>query len=150
VIRRLESRDVEAWAAMRARLWPHADAEDLLREAYAFVEDEAASFLDAVFIAEDDAAQPLGFLELSIRDFADGCDSAPVPHIEGWFVEPQARGQDLGAGLMDAAETWSVDHGFVELASDTEVENVASQNAHAACGFEETERLVKFRKVLAS
>jgi aminoglycoside 6'-N-acetyltransferase I len=148
VIRPLEPRDVEAWAAMRARLWPHADAEDLLREAYAFVEDEAASFPDAVFIAEDDTVLPVGFLELSVRDFADGCDSAPVPHIEGWYVEPPARGLALGADLMRAAEAWSIERGFTELASDTEVENVASQNAHAACGFEETERLVKFRKPL--
>jgi aminoglycoside 6'-N-acetyltransferase I len=148
VIRPLETRDVEAWAAMRARLWPHADTEDLLREAYAFVEDEAASFLAAVFVAEDDVAGLLGFLELSIRDFADGCDTAPVPHIEGWFVEPSARGQALGVNLMRAAEAWSIERGFTELASDTEVENVASQNAHAACGFEETERLVKFRKPL--
>lgn len=148
MIRPLETRDVEVWAAMRARLWPHADAEDLLREAYAFIEDEAASFLDAVFIAEDDTARPAGFLELSVRDFADGCDSAPVPHVEGWYIEPPARGLALGADLMHAAETWSVERGFSELASDTEVENVASQNAHAACGFEETERLVKFRKSL--
>lgn len=148
MIRPLETRDVEVWAAMRARLWPHADAEDLLREAYAFIEDEAASFLDAVFIAEDDTARPVGFLELSVRDFADGCDSAPVPHVEGWYIEPPARGLALGADLMHAAETWSVERGFSELASDTEVENVASQNAHAACGFEETERLVKFRKSL--
>ncbi len=148
MIRPLETRDVEVWAAMRARLWPHADAEDLLREAYAFIEDEAASFLDAAFIAEDDTARPVGFLELSVRDFADGCDSAPVPHVEGWYIEPPARGLALGADLMHAAETWSVERGFSELASDTEVENVASQNAHAACGFEETERLVKFRKSL--
>jgi aminoglycoside 6'-N-acetyltransferase I len=90
----------------------------------------------------------VGFLELSVRDFADGCDSAPVPHVEGWYIEPPARGLALGADLMHAAETWSVERGFSELASDTEVENVASQNAHAACGFEETERLVKFRKSL--
>jgi aminoglycoside 6'-N-acetyltransferase I len=148
VIRPLESRDVDAWAAMRAQLWPHADAEDLANEAYAFIEDEAASFLDAVFVAENGAALPVGFLELSIRDFADGCDTAPVPHIEGWFVEPDARGQDLGSGLMLAAEEWSRERGFTELASDTEVENVDSRSAHEACGFEETERLVKFRKVL--
>ena len=49
---------------------------------------------------------------------------------------------------MRAAEAWSRERDFTELASDTEVENLDSQNAHAACGFEETERLVKFRKVL--
>jgi aminoglycoside 6'-N-acetyltransferase I len=148
MIRPVEAGDVEAWAAMRGRLWPHADAGDLLREANAFVAGDPGTIVDAAFVAEDDARAPLGFIELSIRDFADGCDSAPIPHIEGWYVEPPARGRGLGAELMRAAEAWSRERGFIELASDTEVENVASRGAHAACGFEETERLVKFRKAL--
>ena len=72
-----------------------------------------------------------------------------MPHVEGWFVEAHARQHGYGSGLMRAAEAWAREGGFTELASDTEVENAASQDAHARCGFEETERLVKFRKILA-
>ena len=49
---------------------------------------------------------------------------------------------------MEAAELWARGQGFSEIASDTEVHNGASQRAHEACGFEEVERLIKFRKAL--
>jgi aminoglycoside 6'-N-acetyltransferase I len=147
-IRPLQSRNVQPWATLRGALWPEADGADLLREANAFASGASESLVDAVFVAEDDALQTIGFVELSIRDFADGCDSMPIPHIEGWYVEPSARGQGVGTALMHAAEAWARERGFTEIASDTEVENVPSQRAHAALGYEETERLVKFRKSL--
>jgi aminoglycoside 6'-N-acetyltransferase I len=147
-IRPLEISGVQAWARLRGALWPEADAADLLREANAFASGAPESHVDAVFVAQDQALQSIGFVELSIRDFADGCDSMPIPHIEGWYVEPTVRGQGVGAALMHAAEAWARERGFTEIASDTEVENVASQRAHAALGYEETERLVKFRKAL--
>jgi aminoglycoside 6'-N-acetyltransferase I len=133
---------------MRARLWPQADAAELAGEARAFAADPALSMLDAVFIAVDEDARPAGFLELCLRAFSDGCDSMPVPHVEGWYVDPTARRRGLGRALMQAAEAWARARGFSELASDSELHNVASHEAHDACGFEEVERLVKFRKVL--
>jgi aminoglycoside 6'-N-acetyltransferase I len=140
--------DAAAWATMRARLWPDADAAEMQREADALSTGARQAVLEAVFLAEDDSARPLGFIELSIRAFADGCESRPVPHVEGWYVEPSARRTGIARSLVTAAEDWARALGFTELASDTEVENVASQRAHASCGFAETERLVKFRKRL--
>jgi aminoglycoside 6'-N-acetyltransferase I len=49
---------------------------------------------------------------------------------------------------MQAAEAWCTARGYAELASDTETHNETSQVAHARCGFEEVDRLVKFRKKL--
>jgi aminoglycoside 6'-N-acetyltransferase I len=147
-IRRIEARDAEGWAAMRTRLRPHQDAGDLARETHAFADGGAATMLDAVFLAEDGEARPLGFLELSIRAFSDG-DSMPVPHVEGWYVEAAARRRGIGRALMIAAEDWARARGFTELASDTELQNVASLKAHGGCGFEEVERLIKLRKSLA-
>ncbi len=72
----------------------------------------------------------------------------PVPHIEGWFVNESARASGVGRALMDAAEAWCSEHGYTELASDTELLNVPSQLAHEKLGFEEVDRLVKFRKKL--
>ena len=148
MIRPLEPRDVDAWAAMRHRLWPHADAGDLSNEAHTFAADANDSTIDAVFVAAAGDKPPAGFIEVSIRDFADGCDSMPIPHVEGWYVEPSVRRSGVGRELMHAAEAWARERGFTEIASDTEVENLESQNAHQRCGFEETERLVKFRKAL--
>jgi len=121
----------------------------MLREAHAFVAGSKVATLNAVFVAEGDDASLVGFIELSVRAFSDGCDSMPVPHIEGWYVEPGERGRGVGRALMRAAEEWSRTRGFTELASDSELDNDAAQLAHARCGFEEADRLVKFRKKLA-
>lgn len=147
-IRCFEAGDADAWAALRAKLWPHADGTDLAREADAFAAGAPIANVAAVFIAENEAAETTGFLELAVRPYSDGCDSMPVPHVEGWYVEPAARGTGAGRALMQSAEAWSRAHGFTELASDTEIENEASLRAHERCGFSEVERLVKLRKPL--
>jgi aminoglycoside 6'-N-acetyltransferase I len=148
VIRSIEPRDIDAWGELRARLWPHANPHELAEEARDFGAGSVVTGITAVFIAEDDAAAPIGFLELSVRAFSDGCDSMPVPHVEGWYVEPHARGKGVGRSLIDRAERWARAHEFTELASDTEIDNLASLRAHTRCGFDEAERLIKFRKSL--
>lgn len=146
MIRSFTPSDTAAWAAMRARLWPQAGAE-LRREAEQFAGGTPLPFVTAVFVAED-GRESVGFLELALRSFSDGCESMPVPHVEGWYVEPAARGKGFGRALMRAAEEWSLARGYRELASDTEIDNAASLRAHQACGFSEVERLVKLRKPL--
>ncbi len=153
MVRGAEPRDAEAWAQMRARLWPAADASELAAETRAFAAGSAPPYIAAAFVAEargplETHAALVGFLEVAIRPFSDGCDSMPVPHVEGWYVEPAARGQGVGRKLMKAAEAWACARDFRELASDTEIENLASLLAHQACGFEEVDQLRKFRKVL--
>jgi aminoglycoside 6'-N-acetyltransferase I len=148
-VRPIEARDLEAWALMRARLWPEAAPADLAGEARAFVARSPDQILAAAFIAEGRDAAPLGFIEIAVRAFSDGCLSMPVPHVEGWYVESTARGAGAGRQLLDAAEGWARARGFTELASDTEVHNEGSLRAHEACGFAEVDRLIKFRKALS-
>jgi aminoglycoside 6'-N-acetyltransferase I len=144
VIRPVTAADVGAWAAMRAALWLDADPAELRREADAFATGEKLATPHVVFIAEDES--PIGFLELSVRSYANGCDSMPVPFIEGWYVKPGARRRGVGRALILAAEDWSRERGFVEIGSDTEVANEDSIEAHERCDFAETERVVYFRK----
>ncbi len=146
-VRRAEPRDAAPWARLRALLWPEVDAAVLASEARAFVDGDAATIVAAAFVA-DDGAELLGFVEIAIRPFSDGCDSMPVPHVEGWYVEPAVRGRGVGRELLRTAEAWARARGFREIASDTEVHNEASLRAHEACGFEEVDRLIKFRKRL--
>ena len=132
---------------MRSRLWPDADRDDLERGARAFVEG-SETILDAAMVAEDEESSPVGFIEITIRAFSDGCDSMPVPHVEGWYIEESTRGRGVGRALMRAAEDWARARGFTELASDSEMDNAGAQSAHKHCGFEEVDRIVKFRKRL--
>jgi aminoglycoside 6'-N-acetyltransferase I len=44
--------------------------------------------------------------------------------------------------------TIRVAHGFREIASDVELANTISQDAHRALGYEEVERIVCYRRAL--
>lgn len=103
---------------------------------------------ETVFVWERDRSGLGGFLSLSLREWAEGCESMPVPYVEGWWVAPDLRRAGVGRELVAAAENWCIQHGYRELASDVELKNDVSLNAHAALGFEPTLRLQFFRKRL--
>lgn len=90
----------------------------------------------------------VGFAELSIRPYAEGCTTDRVGFLEGWYVVPEARRQGIGASLVDVAERWAMEQGCSEFASDAESENVVSRAAHLALGFDEVTQIRCFRKEL--
>lgn len=148
-VRQAISQDAAAWAALRAALWPEEDPDELREEAAAYFEGTMPdTLLAAIFLAEASDGALLGMLELSLRPYADGCDSSPVPYIEGWYVVEGHRGRGIGAALVKAAEDWAVGRGHSEIASDALLENAVSESAHRALGFAEVERAIRFRKVL--
>ena len=71
-----------------------------------------------------------------------------MPYVEGWWVDADARRQGVGAALVRAAEAWSRERGFTEMASDVLLDNDGSHAAHRALGFAEVERVVLYRKAL--
>ena len=144
IIRNLKPEDASAWLEMRSDLWPDADNAEDVR---AFLEHGSQPSYEAVLIAEQDG-ECIGFAELSIRAYSPGCDTDRVAYLEGWYVVPRARKQGVGGALVRAAEAWGVAQGCTEFASDTELENVVSQHAHAALGFTEVERVVFYCKKL--
>lgn len=146
LIRPAQPTDREAWERMRDALWrsPLGGHGEEIDRYFAGELREPRE----VLIALDDQGEALGFVELSIRAHAEGCLTDRVAFVEGWYVEPVARGTGVGAALIGAAETWARSQGCTELASDTEVENLASAAAHQAVGFTETGILRCFRKSL--
>lgn len=145
-IRIIELRDRQAWAQMRIALWPDEDPDLLAHETLTHFGSEKPKQI--IFVAEGADGALVGMLELSLRSYAEGCASSPAPFVEGWYVAAEARMRGVGRKLMEAAEHWALTRGFTEIASDTQLTNGASQDAHAALGFEEAERLVCFRKSL--
>lgn len=133
-VREMRSGDEAAVIEMMRALWPDFDDEHIADE--------------AVFVLEH-AGALAGFVALSRRAYAPGCESSPVAFVEGWWVAPALRGQGGGRALIAAAEDWARAHGSAELASDALIDNTASHAAHAALGFDEIERVVCFRKRLA-
>lgn len=146
LVRPLAAGDRDAWLAARAALWPDADPAELAREVEAHL-GGARDVVEIVFVADADG--PVGFVELSLRPYVDGCAGSPVPYVEAWWVAPAWRRRGLGRGLIAAAARWAQQRGCTELASDALIENSASIAAHTALGFAETGRIVQFRMDLS-
>jgi len=144
-IRPYRPADRDEWIRMRVALWP-----DEMRDADLDVEADAWLTRpdSVVLVAERPGGGVAGFAELGERVYAEGCTTSPVAFLEGWYVDADVRRQRVGAELVRAAEAWARGRGYKEMGSNTQLENVDSQRAHAALGFEEVERLVEFRKSL--
>jgi aminoglycoside 6'-N-acetyltransferase I len=133
---------------MRYALWPAERGEHgHERDVDAFLAGRSET-LDAVLVADARGLGAIGFVELRVRNCAEGSDRGAVPYVEGWYVDAEHRGRRVGARLLAAAERWARAAGYAELASDAEIDNAASIAAHQALGFAITERLVCFLKKL--
>lgn len=144
IVREVTAADHPAWAAMRARLWPDEDPKAL--------EEELAGLfkLDPpyiVYIAEVEDKQ-VGFLELWVRNYAEGGPPEPSAYVEGLWVEPGHRRAGVASALLARADQWARGQGFKWLGSDALIGNSESHAWHRAAGFREVERLVVFGKSL--
>lgn len=138
--------DAAAWTAMRESLGPEWLTDDFAALASEYFREGTIQGLPhAVLIAERDGT-PVGFAEVSLRQFAEGCLSSPVGYLEGWFVAAEARGAGVGGMLVAAGERWAAARGCSEFASDAELDNEVSLRAHAALGFEAVCDIRCFRK----
>jgi aminoglycoside 6'-N-acetyltransferase I len=132
------------WLALRRRLWPATSEAQHLTEMRAAVERD-----ECVVLALSQAGSAIGFAEASKRsDYVNGTDSSPVGFLEGLYVEPGCRRNGVARALVTAVERWASSNGLTELASDSLIENADAHDVHRALEFEETERVVFFRKSL--
>ena len=149
VVRPARPADVEVVAALAGALWPDEPIQDHRAHMRAVLIGSPPSTLPLTLFVAERGRRIVGFLEVGLRSHADGCDPRrQVGFVEGWFVAPDHRGQDVGRSLMNAAEEWAVAQGCTELASDTWIDNEPSQRAHEALGFAVVDRCINFRKTL--
>jgi len=145
-IRSAIPKDKSEWVRLRHALWPDCSPE---RHALEMAQLTAPESGGVVLVAVRTNGSLGGFAEVSIRrDHVDGAASVPIAYLEGWYVDPDARGRGIGRELLAAAEQWAVARSFTELASDAELVNQESIRTHLACGFTETCRAVHFVKKL--
>ena len=145
-IERCGSLDQPGWLDLRLALWADASADEH-RGHMAILLAQPERFLQ--LMVYDEARQPVGFIEGSLRsDYVNGTESSPVGFVEGIYVVPPWRRQGIARQLFAAIGDWARARGCRELASDALIDNEASQRAHRALGFRETERVVYFTKLL--
>jgi aminoglycoside 6'-N-acetyltransferase I len=146
MIERCVSVEHAGWLPLREALWPHCSRAEHLAEMASCVSSPDRY---AQFLAYGQNGEPIGLAEASIRtDYVNGATTAPVGFLEALYVIPEARRRGAATQLVVAVSDWAVSAGCSELASDTALENELSQKVHKALGFQETERVVFFRKSL--
>ncbi len=145
IVRPASPADSDAWLEMRDTLWPGSRREHAT-EIASVLRDEPAGL--ACFVADVPPRGVVGFVEVGLRVYAEGCRTSPVGYLEGIYVDPDVRSEGVGRALVDAAEGWARAKGCTEMASDRKLDDEPSGAFHAALGYEEVERIVCFRKDL--
>ena len=141
--------DLGPLAALRHSLWPESSIQEHAGELTAILLGKPPAVMPMVVLVAEEDGELIGFLEAGLRSCADSCDAThPVGYVEGWYVRDDRRRKGIGALLLSAAQDWARAQGCVEMASDAAMDNIASQRAHEALGFEETGRSVNYRKRL--
>jgi aminoglycoside 6'-N-acetyltransferase I len=125
-VRDMGAADREVWSQMRAAMWPAETAKAHGEWIDRILQSEAAWG----FIAETPDGAPAGFAEVAIRDYANGCNSAPVPFLEGIWVRAELRRRGVGRALVAHVSCHLAARGFRELGSDSEIDNRGSHAAH--------------------
>jgi aminoglycoside 6'-N-acetyltransferase I len=133
------------WRRMRHALWPEMHEAENIQETGELGESAKAF----VRLALDGQGRAAGFVEATLRtDYVNGCETSPVVFLEGIYVEPWARRQGAARRLVEMVQQWAKRMNCREMASDALLENTDSHGMHRRLGFEETERVVYFRKLL--
>ena len=96
----------------------------------------------AIFIAEDQAGRPLGFIHVITDE--DYYTRQPHAHVADVVVAPPGEGRGVAAALMSAAEAWGRDRGYGLITLNVFVENRRARGAYDKFGYrEETVKYIK-------
>jgi aminoglycoside 6'-N-acetyltransferase I len=133
-----------SWLSLRSSLWPDGTEAEHLR----YMADALArGHCVRLAVAPDGCL--LGFVEASQRvDYVNGTSTSPVAFLEGLYVAPSARRKGVARALVAEVECWAAAQGCSELSSDSPIENTTAHAAHRELGFDETERVVYFRRAV--
>ena len=142
MVQKATNDDSRVLAEMAVQMWDSHTVDEL-----------ESGFIDALnndgavlFIKYLDS-KPVGFAQCGLRtDYVEGTNTSPVGYLEGVFVKADYRNKGYAKELLDACEKWAKDKGCTEFASDCELNNSGSLKFHMAMGFEETNRIICFRK----
>lgn len=143
-IRAARAGDREEWLRMRLALWPDWPAGRHLREMEGCL---AGGLSSAAFVLVRTKGLG-GFVEAAVHPYEEDCETRPVGYLEALYVDPDLRRKGVARRLVARAEAWARERGCEEMASDAEIPNEVGIRAHKAMGYEETSRVVKFRKTL--
>ncbi len=98
-IRPVNPSDTAEWLRMRMALWPDSDSGNELDEINRFLaspEHTCLPGLMAAFVCPRAGGGLCGLVEVSIRPYADGCETNDVGYLEAWYVDPTSATRGSG------------------------------------------------------
>ena len=132
------------WRRMRRELYGELSAQ--------FHEAEMELIFSSVqatcFVGLAESGAAVAMLEVSLRNFVDGCLGGPVGYIEGIYVAPGERKQGYARELIEFAANWFRSKGCRDMAADAELANRNAQDFLTRSGFDETYRIVEYKRSL--
>lgn len=144
LIRKMDELAERQWAEMRVKLWSELSDNDNLGNINTMVRGgKRVRYM--VLLADK---LPIGFAEICIREYVNGCTVQPIPFLEGIWVHPEHRHRGYSCMLIENISYDLKREGFHELCSDAKINNHCSRKAHLKWGFTETGRVAYFRKPL--
>ena len=148
-VRPVRPSDAPRWAAMRHALWPDETLAAHAAEIAAFfagtqAEPQGVLVAEASYLGE--APEAVGFAELSLRAYAEGCETSPVGYLEGWYVVPAWRRRGVLTRLLSAVGRWCEERELGEMRLHNAPDNEGASSAWEALGFRAVE-VLRVRRV---
>ena len=132
------------WRRMRHELYGELSAQFHEAEMELIFSSKEAT----CFIGLSESGAAVAMLEVSLRNFVDGCLGGPVGYIEGIYVTPLERKQGYAGELIEFATSWFRSKGCRDMAADAELANLIAQDFLTRAGFDETYRVVEYKRSL--
>jgi len=140
----VEEKRLPDWLRMRRELYPDTPKHMHEVEMNEILNQPATQ---QCFLALKDE-KPVGFIEASIRDWAEGCESKNVGYIESVYADEFFRRLGVGEAMCLMAETWARQRGATEMGSDVDVSNDTAFSWHRDMGYQEAGRSIHMIKKL--
>ena len=138
----LSDNTIDALTALSLELWPECDYDEEKEQWQQLM--HAADQYCALAKVND---AYVGFIHISTRyEYVEGADTDKTAYLEGIYVKPIHRNQQIATLLLESGEAWARSKGLTELGSDTEIHNQISQLFHQQAGFKEVNRIVCYMK----
>jgi ribosomal protein S18 acetylase RimI-like enzyme len=104
-----------------------------LEQSRAFIAERMAAGESAIFLAQDEHGEALGFVQL--YPTFSSIDAHRTWLLSDLFTTPAARGRGVGRLLMNTARAFALETGAKGLVLETATDNVTAQGLYESLGY---------------
>jgi ribosomal protein S18 acetylase RimI-like enzyme len=104
-----------------------------LAQSRAFIAERIAAGESAIFLAQDEHGEALGFVQL--YPTFSSIDAHRTWLLSDLFTTPAARGRGVGRLLMNTARAFALETGAKGLVLETATDNVTAQGLYESLGY---------------